>query len=1539
MHSQCLTYLVQNNTNQTNGNISWTNCITGLSDNFPGGLSQNTDAYICAVAGSVFGVNEVYDSPCVANFTSTISSSSTSICSGSSVTLSVNFQGGYTYQWYRNGVAIAGAVGSSYAATTAGTYYCRKCNNWYAQQCINSNSIALTVVTSPSMTSATTATLCSGTALSFPLTSSIASSTFSWIATTNANVTGESTTAQATANINNTLSTTAPTAQNVVYTVTPSANGCAGAPQTVTISVKPLPAMTSATSSTVCSGTPLSFPLTSSIAGSTFSWLATANAGVTGESTAAQATANINNTLATTAVTTQNVVYTVTPTASGCLGAPQTVTISVKPLPTMTSATTGTVCSGTALNFPLTSNIVSTFSWLATANANVTGESTTAQATANINNTLSTTATTAQNVVYTVTPTAIGCAGVTQTVTISVKPLPAMTSATTGAVCSGTTLNFALTSNITSTYSWVATANANVTGESTTAQPTALINNTLSTALTATQNVVYTVTPSANGCSGLSQAITIAVNPLPSVTSPNVGSVCSGGALNFPLTSNISSTYSWLANSNTNVIGESTTAQGTANISNTLSITSTTTENVIYAVTPISNGCVGLTQNVTISVNPLPSMTSATSEVICAGGILNFPLTSNIVSTFSWVALANANVTGESTTPQLTSNINNILSTTSTTTQNVVYSVTPIANGCAGSPQTVTISVNPLPVMTNANSGTICSGETLNLALTSNITSTYSWVASENLNVSGESTIGQSSMVIDNTLLVNSLNPETVVYTVTPTSNGCIGTSQIYAITVKPLPVMTSSSNGSVCSGTALNFPLTSSIVSSIFSWNALPNDFVTGESTIAQALANINNTLSTADLIAQNVIYSVTPIANGCAGAPQAVTILVNPLPSMISPSAGTVCSGTLLDFPFEANIIGGYSWMATENSAVDGESTNIQSSLAIGDILSNSSANAEAVSYTVTPIANGCLGESQLVTITVNPLSTMTSVNSVTVCSGSGLSLPLTSNIGASYNWVATENTSVEGESTNIQTTATIDDILLNSSEVAEIITYAVTPIANGCVGPSQIVSVEVNPSPTPIITYTGDLTFCEGSSILLFANPVGALQYQWNLNGTVLLGSIDSSIAAIANGNYSVDVTNIFGCTETSTEVLVTVNPNSNFYTDTDSDGFGDLSELIVTCVQPSNYVLNNLDCDDTNIAINPNAVEICNSMDDDCNGQIDDGLIFQDYFVDFDGDGFGAGTLISSCIDLGVGYVMNNSDCNDQNSSVNSSVSEICNNIDDNCNEEIDEGFDLDFDSFTSCSGDCDDTNSSVFPGALELEDSIDNNCDGFIDEGFDIDGDGYSESEGDCNDASASINPGATEICNGIDDDCDTQIDEGFDLDADGYTSCNGDCDDNNIGVYPGAIDIDDNIDNDCDGLIDENADSDGDGFTPEEGDCNDSNPNTYPNAQETCNELDDDCDSLIDEDLECEIEVFVSNGLSLNSDGINDFWVIQGIDQYPNCMVTVVNRWNQTVFQSVGYSTPWDGTFNGTALPVGDYFYVIKLTDDKTYTGFISIKN
>lgn len=71
------------------------------------------------------------------------------------------------------------------------------------------------------------------------------------------------------------------------------------------------------------------------------------------------------------------------------------------------------------------------------------------------------------------------------------------------------------------------------------------------------------------------------------------------------------------------------------------------------------------------------------------------------------------------------------------------------------------------------------------------------------------------------------------------------------------------------------------------------------------------------------------------------------------------------------------------------------------------------------------------------------------------------------------------------------------------------------------------------------------------------------------------------------------------------------------------------------------------------------------------------------------------------------------------------------------------------------------------------------------------------------------------------------------------------------------------------------------------------------------------------------VEVF--NTFTPNNDGINDTWRIKYIERFNNCQVEVFDRWGQSIFKSVGYAQPWDGTFRGRYLPTGPYYYVLEL--------------
>ena len=337
---------------------------------------------------------------------------------------------------------------------------------------------------------------------------------------------------------------------------------------------------------------------------------------------------------------------------------------------------------------------------------------------------------------------------------------------------------------------------------------------------------------------------------------------------------------------------------------------------------------------------------------------------------------------------------------------------------------------------------------------------------------------------------------------------------------------------------------------------------------------------------------------------------------------------------------------------------------------------------------------------------------------------------------------------------------------------------------------------------------------------------------------------------------------------------------FYRDSDSDGYGNLNQMSYACSAPSGYVSDNTDCNDANSNINPGETEICNGIDDNCNGQIDEGVKLV-FYIDSDLDGYGNLNNPTQACSAPSGYVSDNTDCNDANSNVNPGETEICNGIDDNCNGQIDENgvcgstnyyCDNDDDGFLSAvpSGscdtfnciplwcyknfgkDCDDNNLNINPGVRELCDGIDNNCDGIIDEIIQTDPTNcgscgnvcdfenvqvHNCNQGICGIISCELGwvdlnkipedgcenecePTGPELCDGMDNNCDGRTDEGFNgddceekcineggIDFDslripGFKCCGNDANEGNPFEEFIEISCEDNNDNDCDGQID-----------------------------------------------------------------------------------------------------------------------------------------
>ena len=127
---------------------------------------------------------------------------------------------------------------------------------------------------------------------------------------------------------------------------------------------------------------------------------------------------------------------------------------------------------------------------------------------------------------------------------------------------------------------------------------------------------------------------------------------------------------------------------------------------------------------------------------------------------------------------------------------------------------------------------------------------------------------------------------------------------------------------------------------------------------------------------------------------------------------------------------------------------------------------------------------------------------------------------------------------------------------------------------------------------------------------------------------------------------------------------------FYIDGDGDGFGDANTSVSSCTLPSGHSTNSLDCDDVDSAIYPGQEEICDELDNDCNGSIDDSASdAEEWFLDYDGDGFGGEVSLFACSQPSL-YVSNSDDCNDLRSDAYPTAVEVCDEIDNNCNGWID-----------------------------------------------------------------------------------------------------------------------------------------------------------------------------------------------------------------------------------------------------------------------------
>ncbi len=267
---------------------------------------------------------------------------------------------------------------------------------------------------------------------------------------------------------------------------------------------------------------------------------------------------------------------------------------------------------------------------------------------------------------------------------------------------------------------------------------------------------------------------------------------------------------------------------------------------------------------------------------------------------------------------------------------------------------------------------------------------------------------------------------------------------------------------------------------------------------------------------------------------------------------------------------------------------------------------------------------------------------------------------------------------------------------------------------------------------------------------------------------------------------------------------------WYQDNDSDGYGRAAVTASACSQPSGYVADDTDCDDTDLDTHPGADETCGGADENCDGTTDEDTAVDVviWYLDADGDGYGKSSSRDADCDQPSGYVADATDCDDGTAAVNPAATEQCDRLDNNCDGDTDEdtavdvatwyidadgdGYGLSTTTDIDCwepagygasAGDCDDADAAINPGEAEVCDAADTDedCNGLADDDdpavagtaswyTDADGDGYGTgtatvtcepdpawvaNDEDCDDTESAVSPGETEVCNdGLDNDCD-----------------------------------------------------------------------------------------------------------------------------------------------------------------------------------------
>lgn len=942
--------------------------------------------------------------------------SDSDICDGTNVTFTALVGNGGTntsYQWQLNGTDISGATNSTYSDNALVDGDSLNVVIVSDATCavavpISSNVISITVHGLPSAPTTTVNTpVCETEIVNFTA-DAFSAGTYNW--------TGPDgfTSAQ-----QNPVLTNASVAANGIYNVVfTDSNGCVSASAQLALTVHALPAAIAGSNTAICNNGSTPSIGATAVDGNSYSWTSNPSG---------FASTNSFETVAPIVTTTYTLIETVDST--GCVDS-NSVVITVNPLPNDNAGNDVTICDGTSTIIGTVAIAGHTYSWTSSPVG-----FTSSAANPSVNPGVTTT------YYLTETISASGCSD-TNAVVVNVNPVPSAIAGTNISICNGESANIGSAAVAGNSYSWTST-------------PVGFTSNVSNPAVSPTVTTTYALTETidATGCFK-SNVVVVTVNPLPIDHAGADVAICLNNNTTIGAASIAGRAYVW-----TSTPSGFTSTQPNPVVSPAITTTYSLTETIV------ATGC-SSTNQVVITVNPLPAADAGVSQPICSGASVSIGAASVGGTTYAWSSIP-AGFTSSLSSPTVTPTV----TTTYTLTQTIS------ATGCSKS-NSIIITVNPLPAAAVGPNVSICNnGSTATIGASAVGGNTYSWSS----NPAGFASTN-ASVVVSPTVTTTYALVETV------TATGCSKSNSV-VVTVNPLPAANAGTSSPICSGASKQLGA-AAVAGRTYAWSSSPAGFTSSIS---------NPTVSPTITTTYTLIETIT--ATSCS-ASNFVVVTVNPLPAANAGTNTAICNNGASVNLGAANIAGTtYNWVS--NPA--GFTSSISNPVVTPTI---------TTTYTLTQTitATGC-AKSNSVVVTVNPLPVVNTGTSSAICLGQNKQLGAAAVAGRTYAW--TSNPAGFNSTTANPTV---------SPTITTTYTLTVTITATGC---NNTGSVIVTVNPVPLADVGGAIldTICQGTSVSLGSASVAGNTYSWSPAASL-------SSATVSNPTATPTITTTYALTETIT-----------------------------------------------------------------------------------------------------------------------------------------------------------------------------------------------------------------------------------------------------------------------------------------------------------------------------------------------------------------------------------------------------------------------